>query len=126
MPMRTTAMPMRTAAIDPVKITVNTLVPQIIPAKAMTIKPATLKASSLAKKIKSITPVSMPIKAETVQTFKASMPIKSEVIKEQSNEIETAQEIQPKTDKPINKTLLIGGSIAAVAALYFLTKKRKK
>jgi LPXTG-motif cell wall-anchored protein len=124
--MRTTAMPMRTAAIDPVKITVNTLVPQIIPAKAMPLKPASIKTSSLAKKIKSISPVSMPIKAETVQPFKASSPIKSEVIKEQIKEIQTAQEIQPKTEKPMNKTLLIGGSLAAVAALYFLTKKRKK
>jgi LPXTG-motif cell wall-anchored protein len=40
-------------------------------------------------------------------------------------EIETAQE-QAETKKPINKTLLIGGGLAAVAALYFFSKKRKK
>jgi LPXTG-motif cell wall-anchored protein len=63
----------------------------------------------------------MPMRPATMPKTEA-MPMPAIVEK---MEIETAQE-QAETKKPINKTLLIGGGLAAVAALYFFSKKRKK
>jgi len=116
-------MPIRPAAM-PIKTEVKTLVPQIIPGgkKFKPFAPKTTKIPfALPKDSAEFKPVVIPgskgTKTKKAQTIKKQLPMV---------ETSSPSEIVTPTKKPINKTLLIGGGVAALAAFYFLTKKRKK
>jgi hypothetical protein len=114
---------MRPAAM-PIKTEVKTLVPQIIPGGK--------KFKPFAPKITKI-PFALPkesaeFKPVVIPGSKGTKTKKAQTIKKRSPMVESSSpsEIVTPTKKPINKALLIGGGVAAIAAFYLFSKRRKK